>query len=78
MRKFTDIYQDTGCVFYPRCLECPFPLFDGKCLGDASYSVLYELRKVEAQQMAERGMSASQIAVRFDITQRQVERYMTP
>ena len=68
----SDIYQSGGCVFYPDCLECPFP----ECLLDTYPSVLSELRKAEAKELAGQGKSLSEIAEAMELSKRQVERYL--
>ena len=68
----SDIYQSGGCEFYPDCLQCPFP----ECLLDTYPSVLSELRKAEARELARRGKSVSEIAKVMGLSKRQVERYL--
>ena len=68
----TDIYQSSGCFFYPDCLQCPFP----ECLRDIYPSVLSELRKAEAKELAEQGKSVSEIAEVMGLSERQIIRYL--
>ena len=68
----SDIYQSGGCTFYPDCLNCPFP----ECLIDAYPSVLSELRKAEARELAKQGKSVSEIATIMELSRKQVKRYL--
>ena len=68
----SDIYQSGGCTFYPDCLNCPFP----ECLIDAYPSVLSELRKVEARELARQGKSVGEIAQIMEMSGRQIIRYL--
>ena len=69
----SDIYQNGGCCFYPDCLTCPFP----ECLIDTYPSVLSELRKVEAKELARQGKSVAEIAEALDVSRMQANRYVT-
>ena len=69
----TDIYQSSGCFFYPDCLQCPFP----ECLLDTYPSVLSELRKAEAKELAEQGKSVSEIAEVMALSKQQIRRYLS-
>ena len=68
----SDIYQSGGCTFYPDCLNCPFP----ECLIDAYPSVLSELRKVEARELARQGKSVSEIAKKLGMFYESIRRYL--
>ena len=68
----SDIYQSGGCTFYPDCLNCPFP----ECLIDAYHSVLSELRKAEARELARQGKSVNKIAQIMEMSGRQIIRYL--
>ena len=70
--KESDIYQSGGCTFYPDCLNCPFP----ECLIDAYPSVLSELRKVGARELARQGKSVNKIAEGLGVSRRQVANYL--
>ena len=72
MRDY-DIYQSGGCTFYPDCLQCPFP----ECLWDIYPSVLSELRKAEAKELAEQGKSVSEIAKVMALSKQQIRRYLS-
>jgi DNA invertase Pin-like site-specific DNA recombinase len=72
----SEIYQDTGCVFYPRCLDCPFPLIGGNCLFDAQDTVQADLRQAEARELARQGKSAREIARILGVSEKQVKRYL--
>jgi len=64
-------YQDRGCVFCPRCSDCPFP----DCLKDTYRSVLSELRGMEARELARDGKPVAEIAKTLNISRMQVYRY---
>ena len=64
--------MSNGCEFYPNCLQCPFP----ECLLDTYPSVLSELRKAEARELARQGKPVSEIAEVMELSRRQVERYL--
>ena len=69
----SDIYQNGGCCFYSDCLTCPFP----ECLIDTYPSVLPELRKVEAKELARQGKSVAEIAEALGVSRMQANRYVT-
>ena len=71
--KESDIYRSGGCVFYPDCLQCPFP----ECLLDTYLSVLSELRKAEAKELAGQGKSVSEIAEVMKLSKQQIRRYLS-
>ena len=66
-------YQDRGCVFCPRCSDCPFP----DCLKDTYRSVLSELRKREAKELTRQGKSVIEIAKILGVSRMQAHRYVT-
>jgi len=72
----SELYEDTGCVFYPRCLDCPFPLIGGNCLFDAQNTIQAELRKTEARELARQGKSEAEIARILGVSDRQVRNYL--
>ena len=63
----------SGCVFCESCLQCPFPEF----LLDTYPSVLSELRKAEAKELAEQGKSVSEIAEVMALSKQQIRRYLS-
>ena len=68
----SDIYRSGGCAFYPDCLQCPFP----ECLLDTYPSVLSELRKAEAKELAKQGKLLSEIAKIMGLSKQQTRRYL--
>ena len=74
--KNSKIYEKGGCCFYSSCLDCPFPLSGNGCLFDAQGSVLSELRKAEARELAKQGKSVSEIATIMELSRKQVKRYL--
>ena len=74
--KNSKIYEKGGCCFYSSCLDCPFPLSGNGCLFDAQGSVLSELRKAEAREIAKQGKSVSEIAKELGMSYESVRRYL--
>lgn len=74
--KDSELYEDRGCAFYPRCLDCPFPLIGDSCLFDAQNTMQLELRKAEARELAKQGKSAGEIAQILNLSRRQIEYYL--
>jgi len=72
MNHQSEIYRDTGCRFFPKCLECPFPV----CLLDNLDSFQSKIRKAEARELAEQGLSQTEIASRLNVSVSQVSRYL--
>ena len=71
MAKYGDgIYEDTGCPFYPKCLECPFP----DCLEDKIPLILAANRRVAARGLAEQGLTIAGIAEKLGVSRMQVYR----
>ena len=66
------IYKDTGCQFYPKCLECPFP----DCLLDQVSVTITQGKRVEARELARRGVNKVEIAKRLRVTERTVRNYL--
>ena len=65
--------MSNGCEFYPNCLQCPFP----ECLLDTYPSVLSELRKAEARELARQGKPVSEIAEVMELSKQQIRRYLS-
>lgn len=69
-------YRDEGCELAPSCLDCPLP----RCVLDAprGRAVLYKRRRDEEIVRACRheGLSRAELAERFDISQRTVQRVL--
>ena len=75
--EWPDYYQDTGCKFFPSCLNCPLPqcLYDNPALvrehqvneHTADNVKLYKIMQSE-------GLSVEQAAVRFNVTVRTIYR----
>ncbi len=74
-----DYYKDTGCKYFPSCLNCPLP----ECLYDNPQA----LAKYRAQQRRERDRSVAatitqenlntkEAAVRFETTERTIYRIL--
>ena len=61
-----------GCQFYHDCFSCPFP----ECLVDRIPSVLVSIKRAEARELAEQGMSKAQIAQRLGVAERTVRYYL--
>ena len=65
-----------GCKWAPKCLECPFPLFDGKCLGDLKglfqWKVLKENRDEIIYKSFCAGKDVKDIAKVWDLSTRRV------
>lgn len=66
-------YPDHGCAVYPVCLECPLPY----CIEDipcGQQNVRLLKRAIEIDSLLKEGKSITQIAIRFNISQRTVRR----
>jgi len=68
-----EIYQATGCYLCPSCLECPFP----DCILDKIDSILLELRKIEARELARQGNSVNKIADTLGVSIYTIKRYLS-
>ena len=66
------IYEDTGCALYSKCLECPFP----DCIADKIPSLLITIKKAEARELAEQGLSKVEIARKLGVSEKTVKRYL--
>lgn len=62
-RDWSDYYHDTGCKYFPSCLNCPLP----ECLYDNPQG----LAEYRAQQRLERDRSAVAIILRENLTARE-------
>ena len=71
-----DVYRDVGCEISPACLECPLP----QCKYDNPKRARREKRFERDQQVVyafrQGGMTAPQVAARFDMSQRTVFRIL--
>ena len=73
MVKYGDgIYKDTGCPFYPKCLECPFPY----CLEDKIPLILAANRRVETRELAKQGLTIAEIAKTIGRSEKTIGRYL--
>jgi len=65
-------YKDEGCQFYPSCLQCPYP----DCIVDGVPSLLIATKRVEARELAEKGLSDAEIAQRLNVSKKTIQRYL--
>ena len=72
MGSFTSYLTAKGCSLHPNCLECPEP----DCMADKIIPVLRAKRRVEIKELREQGLTTTEIAERFKLSQRQVYRYL--
>jgi len=67
-------YRDEGCEFAKSCLDCPFP----KCIYEQSGGRQRWLKRLRDKEMARmfttEGKGAKELALRFGISQRTVQR----
>jgi hypothetical protein len=66
-------YKDEGCEYAGACLDCPFP----QCLYDeprGRQRWLKELRNREINRLFESGCKVRELASRFDLSDRTVQR----
>lgn len=62
---------DTGCSYYPSCLECPLPV----CRYDMGVKVSCRgLRNREIRQLASEGLSTEELVHRFSMSERSIVR----
>ena len=67
-------YRDDGCEIYPSCLRCPLPQckYDNPLLGRRKKRAERDREVVDA--FRQEGLTAPQVAARFDMSQRTVFR----
>jgi hypothetical protein len=66
-------YRDEGCEYAKYCLECPFP----RCLYDEHHGRqrwLNDLRNKEIHRLFKKGRHVREIADKFDVSERTVQR----
>lgn len=70
------LYHDDGCEVAPRCLECPLP----QCKYDNPRWYQVEMRRRRDQRVLKahrtRGLSVTQLAHRFAVSERTVHRIL--
>ncbi len=65
--------RDQGCDLYPACLDCPLP----RCRYDQrGRRVKKELRDEEIVSLKGQGQSAGELAQRFGVSRRTVQRIL--
>ena len=69
-------YRDAGCDLSPSCLECPLPQckYDNPLLGRRKRRSGRDRQVVDA--FRQEGLTAPQVAARFDMSQRTVFRIL--
>ena len=70
-------YRDAGCDLSPSCLECPLPQckYDNPSVGSPQKSVPGGIEQV-VDAFRQEGLTAPQVAARFDMSQRTVFRIL--
>jgi DNA-binding NarL/FixJ family response regulator len=68
-------YSDTGCELYPSCLECPLPWCAQEVPGGVN-KIKLSRRNERIVAQAEKGKTARQIASRFGLSVRSVQRIL--
>lgn len=70
-------YQDEGCEFANSCLDCPLP----RCVYEEPGGEQHWLKRLRAREMArlftDEGKTVKELASRFGISQRTVQRALS-
>lgn len=74
-----DYYKDTGCKYFPSCLNCPLPecLYDNPdALADYRLQQRRERDLIVAAIIRNEGLTTREAAVRFQVTDRSIYRIL--
>ena len=72
---FPSVYRDQGCSLFPSCLDCPFPLCVTEEVAGGELTLANLLRaKTLALLNRVAGLTPGQLAARFALSARQVQR----